>query len=210
MPILHRLSLLVTALCLLTQCAGFEVNKRKVGRTTHFDFTFDTPQNRFNEAVKKGDVARVRKYATPKLVNQPVNGEYPLVRAVSSRNEAMVQALSDAGADWRVRSNSGKSLAYLAGYRGDTEKGIEYAQRGGGSASDARAGYAQWKAEEPERIAQQRQMNDIGTALIGFMVKSMLGGSRSSGDNLCNVCGEYRAAINGNCSRCTAYMVYGR
>lgn len=182
MPILSRFLLLVTALSLLTQCAGFEVNKRKVGRTTHFDFTFDTPQNRFNEAVKKGDVARVRKYATPKLVNQPVDGEYPLVRAVSSRNEAMVQALSDAGADWRVRSNSGKSLAYIAGYRGDSAKGIEYAQRGGGSASDARVGYAQWKAEEPERLARQRQAQAFGMALVGWMLKNTFGGE-SRGDS---------------------------
>lgn len=184
MPILSRFLLLVTALSLLTQCAGFEVNKRKVGRTTHFDFTFDTPQNRFNEAVKKGDVARVRKYATPKLVNQPVDGEYPLVRAVSSRNETMVQALSDAGADWRVRSNSGKSLAYIAGYRGDTAKGIEYAQRGGGSASDARAGYAQWKAEEPERLARQRQMAVFGDILARGILNSMLNPPRSGYSNV--------------------------
>lgn len=170
MNILFRCLSVVTASVLLTQCGGFEVTQRKVGNTYHIGLDHDTPQNRFNKAVMKGDVARVKRYGTPSRVNQPVDGEYPLVRAVANGNDAMVQALSDAGANWNVRSHNGKSLAYVAGYNSGTAKGIHYANLGGGSIADAQAGFRQYQSEEPLRIARRREAEEFGRKLFNALV----------------------------------------
>jgi hypothetical protein len=176
MNFLFRCLSVVTASVLLTQCGGFEVTQRRVGNTINIGLNYDTPQNHFNKAVLKGDVAKVKRYGTPSRVNQPVDGEYPLVRAVANGNDAMVQALSDAGANWKVRSRDGKSLAYVAGYNGNSAKGAQYARLGGGTVADAQAGYRKYKAEEPMRLARQRQAQAFGMALMGAMLQSTFGG----------------------------------
>lgn len=76
----------------------------------------DTPRKRLFRALLYRDATTVSALlkAEPKLVNQQINGTYPLAIACESKSLPLVKAVAEQGADLKVRTREGRSMLWAA------------------------------------------------------------------------------------------------
>ena len=164
----------------------------------------------FAHAVKAGNRTETMRLMQPyhgKLQIQETNGKWynPLQYAIASGDKEASFALIERGAP---TSFDGKSLAYNAARVNHGDLARSFASAGYGSQSDISQAYADARAMQ----AARNRSNDAALAMGCVFLLALMGGgsSHGGGDHICKNCGtDYGSypGANGNCQRCTAFMV---
>lgn len=93
-------------------------------------FSYLPPKARFRKAISNDDFKEAAKWARPSYVNQPIDGQIPVAKAVLKGHHNEALRMAEKGADLSLRTNQGESLAMVAAMAGHHEQALKMAQRG--------------------------------------------------------------------------------